>query len=165
MTPTKTRDRRRSRIYRLICLMTTRGEAGGAIVELALLMPVFTALMLGAGEFATLEYAAIETSNAARAGVAYGSQSSTTASDASGMQAAATNDASNIAGLTATAKQFWSCSNAPSTQASSPPTCTAGNHVLNYVQVQTSATITPVIHVPGFAASYTVNGLAIMRVQ
>jgi Flp pilus assembly protein TadG len=165
MTPITASNRRRGRIYRLICRMTTRGETGGAIVELALIVPVFTALMLGASEFATLEYAAIETSNAARAGVAYGSQSSTTASDSNGMQSAAINDGYNIAGLTATAKQFWSCSNAPSTQASSPPTCTTGNHVLNYVQVQTSATITPAIHVPGLATSYTVHGLAIMRVQ
>jgi Flp pilus assembly protein TadG len=165
MTTTKATNYWRPQIYRLIRRITTRGEVGGAMVELALIMPVFTALMLGAGEFATLEYAAIETSHAARAGVAYGSQSSTTASDTAGMQTAATNDGSNITGLTATAKQFWSCSNAPSTQSSSPPTCTTGNHILNYVQVQTSATITPAIQVPGLPASYTVQGLAIMRVQ
>jgi len=140
-------------------------SAGGSMMELALVVPIFTALLLGAAEFASLEYAAIETSNAARAGVAYGSQSSTTAADTVGMQSAATNDGTNVSGLTASAKQFWSCSNAPSTQATSPPTCTTGNHVLNYVQVTTSATVTPFVHIPGLASSYTLTGLAIMRVQ
>ena len=52
-------------------------------MELALVVPVFIALLLGAAEFARLAYAGIEVSNAARAGVAYGSQSSTTAADIS----------------------------------------------------------------------------------
>jgi Flp pilus assembly protein TadG len=141
-----------------------RHTAGGALVELALIVPIFTILLLGAAEFGRLAYAAIEVSNAARAGVAYGSQSSSTASNLTGMQTAATNDGPNVAGLTATASQFWSCSNAPSTQSSTPPTCTAGNHLLNYVQVKTTATVDPLIHVPGLPTTYTLRGLAIMRV-
>jgi Flp pilus assembly protein TadG len=141
-----------------------RNTVGGAIVELALVVPIFSTLLLGAGEFARLAYAGIEVSNAARAGVAYGSQSSATASDIAGMELAATNDTPNISGMTATATQFWSCSNAPSTQSSSPPTCTTGNHLLNYVQVKTTATVDAGIHVPGLPATYTLQGLAIMRV-
>src|SRR5271168_859868 len=109
-----------------------RDAGGQALVEFALTASVFTTLLLGAAEFAWLAYAAIEVSNAARAGVAYGSQSSATASNLAAMQTAATNDGANVSGLTATASEFWSCSNAPSTQSSTPPTCTAGNHLLNY---------------------------------
>ena len=142
-----------------------RGAGGGALVELALVVPVFTVLLVGAAEFARLAYAGIEVSNAARAGVAYGSQSSTTASDITGMQTAATNDSPNVSGLSATATEFWSCSNAPCTQSSTPPTCTGtGNHLLNYVQVRTTATVDPLIHVPGLPTTYTLRGLAIMRV-
>jgi Flp pilus assembly protein TadG len=149
--------------YLVRCVMTR--DTGGAIVELALVAPIFIALLLGAAEFATLEYAGIETSNAARAGVAYGSQSATTAADIAGMETAATNDGINISGLAAVATEFWSCSNAPSTQSPSPPTCSSGDHLLNYVQVATSATITPVVHLPGLPAAFTLHGLAIMRVQ
>jgi Flp pilus assembly protein TadG len=137
---------------------------GGALVELALVVPIVTTLVLGAAEFARLAYAGIEISNAARAGVAYGSQSSATASDIAGMQSAATNDVPNVVGVTATASQFWSCSNAPATQSSTPPTCTTGNHLLNYVQVRTTGTVNPIIHIPGLPSTFTLRGMAIMRV-
>jgi Flp pilus assembly protein TadG len=138
---------------------------GGAIVELALVTPIFALLLVGAAEFAGLAYSAIEVSNAARAGVAYGSQSSATASNIAGMQTAATNDGADVSGLAATAKQFWSCSNAPATQHTSPPTCTTGNHVLDYVEVNTTVTVSPLIHVQGLGTSFTLTGQAIMRVQ
>ena len=146
-----------------------RGEHGAALVELALTLPMLGVLLVGASEFATLEYDAIEVTNAARAGVAYGSQSSTTASDLSGMQSAATNDGSNVAGIHATAIEFWSCSNAPSTQYSSVAAantaCATGTHVLNYVQVNTTATVSPSVSIPGVPASFTLTGVAVMRVQ
>jgi Flp pilus assembly protein TadG len=155
--------RSRTRLFRYVSAVCDTG--GGALIELALIVPIFTILLLGSTEFAILSYDSIEVSNAARAGVAYGSQSNTTASDSAGMRTAATSDAPDVSGISATAKEFWSCSNAPATQASSPPTCTSGNHVLHYVQVTTSATITPGIHLPGLSAPYTLSGLAIMRVQ
>jgi Flp pilus assembly protein TadG len=155
-------DRKHTRRFRRFAIF--RDTAGSSLVELALMVPVFTSLLIGAFEFATLEFDGIEVSNAARAGVAYGSQSAATASDLTGMQTAAVNDGPDVPGLSATATEFWSCSNAPSTQYTSPPTCANGNHVLNYVQVATTATVTPSIHLPGFT-SYTLTGLAIMRVQ
>jgi hypothetical protein len=144
--------------------LVMQDDIGQAFVELALALPIFMLLLLGATQFAMLAYAGIEISNAARAGVAYGAQSAATAADIAGMQLAATNDGSNVAGLSATATQFWSCSNAPSTQFSTPPTTCSGAHVLNYVQVNTTATVNPPIHYPGFAAIYTLKGKAIMRV-
>jgi Flp pilus assembly protein TadG len=138
--------------------------AGGALVELALIVPLFTVLILGGSEFATLEFDSIEVSNAARAGVAYGSQSSVTAADTAGMRTAATNDAPDVAGIAASASEFWACSNALATHYTSSPTCTSG-HVLNYVQVSTSATVSPLVRVPGLPTTYALAGLAIMRVQ
>src|ERR1700733_8939384 len=95
---TKSSISAKRRIIRFMRYAALRDTAGGALVELALLIPVFVALLLGAAEFARLAYAGIEVSNAARAGVAYGSQSSTTASDITGMQTAATNDGANVTG-------------------------------------------------------------------
>src|ERR1039458_1519484 len=109
---------RGKRRYRWLSLLR-RGECGGALVELALTVPMLGVLLVGASEIATLEYDSIEVTNVARAGVAYGSQSSGTAADTAGMKSAATNDGSNVAGLHATATEFWSCSSAPSTQYSS----------------------------------------------
>ena len=146
-------------------LAAIREDAGQALIELALMVPLFILLLLGATEFGTLAYDGIEVSSAARAGVAYGSQSSATAADIAGIQSAATNDGTDVDGISATATQFWSCSSTPSTQNSSPPTCSGtGNHVLHYVQVKTTAVVSSTIHVSGLPSSYTLHGLAIMRV-
>ena len=165
MITTNSGDYRNRRISLFARLAVLREDAGQALTELALMVPLFTLLLLGATEFGTLAYDGIEVSNAARAGVAYGSQSSATAADLTGMQTAAVNDGPDVAGLSAVAIQFWSCSSAASTQYSSPPTCTGtGNHVLHYVQVTTTATPSSVIHVPGLPTSYSLQAVAIMRV-
>ena len=88
----------------------TGDEGGGAFVELALVVPIFGLLLVGAAEFGRLAYADIEVSNAARAGVAYGAQNHATASDTSGMQTAATQDAPDVTSIAATASTFCTCS-------------------------------------------------------
>jgi Flp pilus assembly protein TadG len=141
-------------------------NSGGALVEIALLAPVFVAVLLGATEFAILAYQAIEVSDAARAGVAYGSQSTSTASNSSQMQKVAKAASPDVSALQATPSMFYACSSTPATHSSTSPTnCATGDHVLTYVEVTTTATVTPTIHVPGLPSSYTLNGLAIMRVQ
>ena len=51
-------------------------EVGGSLVETALTAPLLlTLLIFGSVEFARVAYAAIEVTNAARAGVSYGAQS------------------------------------------------------------------------------------------
>ncbi|MGH9615291.1 MAG: TadE/TadG family type IV pilus assembly protein [Acidobacteriaceae bacterium] len=137
-------------------------EIGQALVELALTMPLLVLLLLGAAELGRLAYAAIETSNAARAGVQYGAQNHVTASDFAGMQIAATNDAQNVSGLTATAIHFCGCSDG------TPSTCSTGDcegsRMLEYVQVNTSTTFDPLVYCPALPKTFTVNGQAIMRV-
>src|SRR5947209_4771894 len=120
---------------RSLCSRCIGDERASSIVELALLVPIFSAVLVGAAQFGLLCYSAIELSEAARAGVAYGSQSAGKASDTAGMQTAAINAAPNISGMTATATQFWACSNAASVHYALAPTCTSGNHTVHYVQV------------------------------
>jgi Flp pilus assembly protein TadG len=147
-----------------------RGDAGQALVELALIMPIFSLLLLGAAEFGQVTYDAIEVSNAARAGVAYGVQPAATTA---GIQAAAIADAPNIPnppGLTVTSNTFCTCSGDPGSAhvpcTSAPATCSAsGAHALTYIQVNTSATVTPLVHYPGISGGFALNGQAIMRVE
>jgi Flp pilus assembly protein TadG len=146
-----------------------RNTVGQSLVELALTFPFFILLLAGSAEIGRLAYAAIEFSNAARAGVAYGAQNAATAADTTAIQSAATQDGSNLTALIATPTQFCACSNAPSTQvscATAPTTCSpAPIHSLQYVQVQTSATINTLFHYPGIPATLTLHGRATMRVQ
>ena len=146
-------------------------EQGQSLIELALTLTVLTAALLGAAEFGRLAYAAIEVSSAARAGVAYGSQNAVTAGDMSGMQAAAINDGSDISGwknvgLSAVATEFCKCSNGAAINcAGGAVTCVSPSRVLVYVQVNTTATVNPLIYVPGLPTSFVLTGKAIMGVQ
>lgn len=139
-----------------------RGERGQALVELALIMPLLALLLLGAAEVGRLAYAAIEASNAARAGVQYGAQNHITASDFAGMQTAALNDAPNVTGLAANATNFCGCANGAASTCA--PTDCAGSRIIEYVQVNTSATFDPLVYCPGLPKTFNLNGQAVMQV-
>ncbi|MGH7923224.1 MAG: TadE/TadG family type IV pilus assembly protein [Candidatus Binatus sp.] len=139
------------------------GAGGQASVELALSLPLLLMMFLVAVETGRAFYIAISVSNAARAGVQYGSQNLTTAADNAGMQQAASNDAPQLAGMTATASHFCKCSDG------SASTCLAtdcaGSHRLLYTQVNTSAPYKPLLNFMGILPSMTVPGSAVMRVD
>lgn len=128
-----------------------RDDSGQALIELAIGMTVLATLLLGAVEFGRLAYAGIEVSNAAHAGVQYGAQSHITSNDPPGMVLAAKQDAPNVPNLNATVSQF--CTNCSSSQP------------IDYVQVNTTATIDPLFYVPGLPRSYTLTGQAVMQVE
>jgi Flp pilus assembly protein TadG len=178
MTKADSHDCGGGRISMIVRRMAVRGDIGQSFVELALVMPIFVVLLVGAGEFGRLAYFGIEVSNAARAGVAYGAQNHITASDNAGMQLAATNDGSNVVGLTSTcagtsvnglcAVASHSCSCSGGGASTCLPTDCAtpvGNRILEFVKVNTTAVVDPLIYLPGLPHSYTLNGQAIMRVE
>ena len=137
----------------------TRGQAA---VELALSVPLLLMMFLVVVETGRAFYIAISVSNAARAGVQYGSQNLSTAGDNAGMQAAAANDAPNIVGMTTTATHFCQCANGSASTCLS--TDCAGSHRLLYTQVNTSALYTPLVNFMGILPSMTMPGKAVMRV-
>jgi len=137
----------------------TRGQAS---VELALSLPLLLMMFLLVVEMGRAFYIAISVSNAARAGVQYGSQNLSTAADNAGMEAAAASNAPNIVGMTATATHFCQCANGSASTCLS--TDCSGNHRLLYTQVNTSAPYTPLVNFMGILPSMTVPGKAVMRV-
>lgn len=138
---------------------------GGSLVELALIMPIFTLLLVGAVDFARLAYAGIEVSNGARAGVLYGAQNHTTAMDATGMKLAAVNEAADVSPVTATANSSCTCTNGTVITCSNAGTlCVSPARTLEYVQVTTSTTVNPVFTYFTLPSTVTLNGSATMRV-
>jgi Flp pilus assembly protein TadG len=154
-----------------------RDNTGGALVELALVLPLFVVIVLGAAEFGRLAYASIEVTNAARAGVAYGAQNHVTASDTTGIRVAATTDGPNVAPINVYAgpcvcpassatTSFLACSTTNFFSHANSFTCPSSiTTTTEYIQVNTSATVSTLVHVPGFPSSYTVNGSATMIVE
>jgi Flp pilus assembly protein TadG len=138
-----------------------RGTAGQALVELALSLPILMLIMVGITDFGRYSYAAIEVSNAAHAGVQYGAQNHATASDTLGMQVAAIEDAANLTGMTATPSHFCACSDGTSSNCTAG-SCTGSTRMIEFVQVNTAATINPIFQ---YTSTLTLNGQAILRVE
>jgi Flp pilus assembly protein TadG len=145
-----------------------RREDAQSLVELALVVPLFILLLVGSAELARVAWAAVLTSNAARAGASWGAQNPANAGDATGgIEAAAAADSVNLTGLTTTPGLTCVCSsgnvigNCFKTAISD---CPAPATITDYVQVNTSSTVTPLMHYPGLPRSFTVTGQSIMVV-
>lgn len=142
---------------------TLGSQAGNSLLEVALMMPMFTTLIVGAAEFTRLAYAEIEVTSAARSGAEYGAQTRATAADLTGIQNEAVASSPDVTNLQATASTFCTCSDGTSITCSSAGTsCSA--RISEYVQVNTSASIDPLFHVPGLPTTYTLSGIAVQRV-
>jgi Flp pilus assembly protein TadG len=136
-------------------------ESGQALVELAVVLAfgsIALLLFLGVAEFGKVIYAAIEVSGAAKAGVQYGAQTGGTASDATGIQNAATAAAPDLAGLVATSSHACSCSDGTSSTCQS--TDCPNSHIEETVTVNTTVTIVPPVVLRGLPNSYTLTGKA-----
>jgi len=140
-------------------------ERGESLVELALVLPFLSLLLIGVIDFGRAYYFSIEVAGAAHTGALYGTQNPT---DTPGMVSAALGDAPDVTSvpamaMTATATYGCECSDGTSAVAlcATQPSC--GVNVVNYVQVTTSATYTPLFHWPGIPASFPLQGQARLR--
>ena len=157
----------RSRHSKFLRLLRA-GSAGQALVELALTMPLLLLILLGAIELARVAYVAIEVSNAAEAAVRYGAQNSGTATDTTGMQAAAAADAGDIGLEPITVAPTCGCADGSVTSDTCGPdggySCTTGAPAVETLNVTTSKTFDPLIHLPGLPTTFTIRGYAHQKV-
>jgi Flp pilus assembly protein TadG len=119
-----------------------RGEHGASLVELALLLPLFPLLLLGAVDFGRAFYLQMELAGAVHAAAMYGSQNP---SDTAGMKTVAQDDAPNVPGLTVNTPTYGrECSDGTSYSAGpgTMPACTGLTGVYR-VNVTVTATYTP----------------------
>ena len=138
-------------------------RAGSAIVETALMVSVFSAMLIGAAEFGKVGFVAVEVSNAAKAGVQYGVQSASNSGDLTGIQNAAANDASDITLGSTTVSHSCICSDGTASTCLS--TDCSSSHIETILTVRTQATVTPSIRLPGLPTSYTLHGWAVQKVM
>jgi Flp pilus assembly protein TadG len=150
-------DRKSKRRARWLAGGQAAAEFGGALL-------VLVPLLLAAADFGRLYYTSVTLQDAARAGAQYGSQSVTTAADTAGIKAAATADASNISGISASASQ---CTCATGSNVTSCPTsyCSSAPTDATFVTVSTSATFNTIVNYPGIPSSVALTGQAVMMVE
>ena len=139
-----------------------RGEQGASLVELALLLPFFVLLLLGAVDFGQAYYLSMEIAGAAQAGAAYGALNP---SDISGIQQAAVADAQNVPGLTVTATVIDECSDGSLAPNATSTQCTAAGTApqVCLVSVTVKATYTTLFPWPGIPSSIPFAAQAAMR--
>jgi len=150
-----------------------RPQAGQALLELALLLPLFLLLIMGMVDLGRYMYVYILVSNAARAGAGYGAQSLAQSGDTTGIAAAAQADYANSGGVsTLSVRSAFSCvcdtSGTLSTQACISTEATAckaaaGNWIVT-LAVTTSGSYNAVFGLPGIPSPITVTNTATMTV-
>lgn len=140
-----------------------KSESAQAQVELAVLLPVAIALLVGIAEIGRYANMCIVVSHAANAGVQYAAQNRVTASSDTLIIQAAKADAPNVANLTVTPSHYCTCANG--TSSTCEPTDCANSRIIEYVKVDTQTEIQSMFSYPGFPKSFTVKGKKIMRVS
>jgi Flp pilus assembly protein TadG len=122
-----------------------RSDSGQSIVEVALFLPVFMLLLVGAIDLGRLSQFDTALASGARAGAQYGSLNLITADDSAGMTTAADNDMSNLSltgsSVSVVPSNFCKC--ADGTTASCTATACSANHRLLYVSVRVTGTFKP----------------------
>lgn len=136
-------------------------EHGSSLIETALVTPILVLLLVAAVDFGNAYCARIAVTSAAEAGALYGVQNP---GDIAGMILAAKLDGVNLLTMVPTVSYGCECSDGSgaSTLCTSSPAC--ATNVVNYVEVNTVATFTPLMPYPGVAKLLTLKGKARMRV-
>jgi Flp pilus assembly protein TadG len=160
-----------------------RDESGNILLEMAMIFAFLGIPMLwGTSQMSILVYDSIEVSNAANAGAVYGAQTPGEAISTAAIATAAQAEASDFprasmgnSALTVTSNIFYYCANAigganPQYTTTTAATAACGaagstNETVEFVQVNTSATVTPLLRFPGVRSSYPIVGQSILAVQ
>ena len=139
-----------------------RSEEGSTLLEFSLVLPTIVFLFLGMVDFGLAISQAMTVTEAAHVGALYGTLGGNS-TDTAGMQAVATNAAGGLAGFTATATNWCSCTSAgPVVDCSS--SCSTSSPI-KYVQVQASATVSVLANYSGLPGTIALHGTSVMRVQ
>ncbi len=141
-----------------------RAQRGSSLIELACFVTVmFVPILFLSVDFGRAYYMNIEVTNAARAGAQY-AVSDPSASVAN-IQSAATADVTpDLSGMTAVATTGCMCSDGSLAQSpcgGSPPTCSGSVRLVNFVQVNTQITYTPIFPYPWLPSTIVLKGQAL----
>lgn len=154
-------------------------ESGQGTLELALSLPLFALLILGAAEIANIAWASIQLNNAAHAGAQFASQSRANAADpldpatsVGVIEEATRNEAPKLTITFPTAPaQACSCidpstgtTGAGSTGCQTLIECPSPYVIFDNVTVTAQTVVRPIVHYPGLPATYTLNATATMGV-
>lgn len=150
--------------FRLIAQSASfaRRQDGNSLIETALVLPVLLLLLAGAVDIGRGFRAAMIVNSAARTGAAYGIHYPT---DIAGMALAAQTDTSTVVTVKPIAMYGCECADGSSAVAScsSEPTCSSSMNSVYYVELDTSATYTPMLPWHGISTSIPLTAKVRLR--
>lgn len=145
-----------------------RGTAGGALVELAVSVPLLVLILAGTVDFGRVFYTSIALTNAARAGAQWGAYSAANSGNATTMQTTAVGAISPNTGVTAVAARNCFCAlddGSSFTTATCTSTCASGRHMVINVTVTARKDFSLIMNViPGIGPSIHLERGATLRV-
>jgi len=139
-----------------------RSENGGAMVELAVVVPVLVLIAIGVMDYGRVYFTSVAVANAARAGAEWATLEPGRVGRTTEAQNFAKQDGAEAGTITVTATPFCECSGASVSCSSS---CGAYGVPREYVQVTASKTVTMLLRYPGLPATVTVSRTATFRAQ
>jgi len=142
-----------------------RSERGGALVELAVVLPVLVLIAIGVMDYGRVYYTSVTVANAARAGAewgAYGKAGSST--DDANIQNFAKIEGAEAGTLTVTSSHVCRCSPTGGT-VSCANSCGGYGAPQVYVTATATKSVALILRYPGLPASVTISRSATFRAQ
>ena len=155
-----------SRLLRRLGLFP-RSERGGAMVELAVVLPVLILIAVGVMDYGRVYFTSIAVANAARAGAEWGAQGGGGAfsTNTAGIQAFAQNDGSEVGTITIASSRVCRCG-ATVVTCSTGSDCGGGyGPAAEFVEVTATKTVPLLLKYPGIPTSITVSRTAVFRAK
>jgi len=141
-----------------------RSERGGAMIELAVVMPVLILMCVGVMDYGRVFFTSIAVSNAARAGAEYGAQRlGVNSSFTTNMQNFAKLDGAQAGTITVTANRVCRCGATVVTCATTVDCGGGYGPAAEFIEVTASKTVALLIKYPGLPTSIPIARTAIFR--
>jgi Flp pilus assembly protein TadG len=146
-----------------------RDEKGAALIELAIVCPVFTIIAVGVADFALLMYAQMQVEAAADSGARYATMygwNSTNVANAVTSAVKASSGSSTSITATPAPTNFCGCATASGiTAVSCSSTCSSGLAPGSYVSVNARWNYSLIMSWPGFTSPRTLSASSTVRIQ
>jgi Flp pilus assembly protein TadG len=141
-----------------------KSAAGGAAVELAIVLPVLVLLAIGVSDVGRVFFAGITVANAARAGAQYGSLDTDHSGDTTQINLAATQDAISAGAVTVSSRKFCRCDGGE-VDCANGLDCPGYGAYRVYIEVTVSKDVDLIFSWPGLPDAVTLTRTATFRLQ
>lgn len=139
-----------------------RSERGGAMVELAVVLPVLILIAIGVMDYGRVYFTSVAVANAARAGAEWGAADIGHQTQFTNMENFARLDGAEAGTMTVTASRVCRCG---ATAVACSTSCGAYGPPRVYIQVVATKPVTMLLNYPGLPATVTVSRTATFRLQ